>query len=203
MVEQRDEVLAVAAGRGDREAFSLLVDRHKEVVYRVLFRMVGNEQDAQDLSQEAFLRCYRYVSSFRGDAAFSTWLHRLAVNTALDWLRVRQRRPLQVPLTEPAGEAESVEDTALRQEQRERTLQAIRALPPDYRQVVLLRHFHHLSYDEIAQRTGAPVRTVETRLYRARALLRDKLNAEERSERHELRAGATSVGRLLGRQTLP
>lgn len=188
---QRDEALALSAGQGDRDAFTTLVERHKSRVYYTLLRMVGNEQDAADLAQDVFVKLYRTLGQYRSESAFTTWLHRLAVNTGLDWLRSRQRKPLHVPLEEPEHPGDDLEETAIRQEQRERLLAAVRSLPPDYRTAVLMRHFHQLSYEEIAQRTGAPVRTVETRLYRARALLREALS--EGSERHDMPARAAAA----------
>lgn len=195
-MERRDDALAEAARQGDREAFAALVESHKEFVYRVLFRMVGSEHDAQDLAQEAFIKCYRSLAGYRQDSAFRTWLHRLTVNVGLDWLRAHRRRPLQVPLEEPMVESEGVEEAAIRHEQRERLLAAIRSLPADYREAVLLRHYHRLAYEEIAQRTGTPIRTVETRLYRAKAMLRDALG--EGRERHGLPDSAPEAGRVLG-----
>ena len=188
---QHDEALAAKAQQGDREAFTTLVERHKNRVYYTILRMVGHEQDASDLAQDVFVKLYRTLGQYRSESAFTTWLHRLAVNTGLDWLRSRQRRPLEVPLEEPEHAGDDLQEMAVRQEQRERLLAAVRALPPDYRTVVLMRHFHQLSYEEIARRTGAPVRTVETRLYRARALLREALS--EGSERHDMPARTTAA----------
>lgn len=209
MAEQ-DEALARRAQQGNMSAFAALVDRHKGHVYRTLFQVVGDEQDAQDLAQEVFLKVYRALASYRGDAAFSTWLHRLTLNTAFDWLRVRRRRPLQVPLEptleqglEPASPEGSAEEVALGLERRELLRQALQDLPPDYRQVLLLRHFHHLSYQEIAERIRAPVRTVETRLYRGRALLKEALAAREGGGSSAVPGRTAAPGRVLGRGSHP
>jgi RNA polymerase sigma-70 factor (ECF subfamily) len=186
----RDEALALAAQKGNAEAFASLVDRHKGRVYRTLYQVVGHDQDAQDLAQEVFLRLYRSLDSFRGDAAFTTWLHRLTINIALDWLRARKRRPLQVPLEPPPDEPDgpvrelrsdglTPEEEALRSERQRQIRQAIMDLSQDYREVVMLYHFQHLSYQQIADRLGVPVRTVETRLYRAKRLLKEALTAKE------------------------
>ncbi len=172
------------------EAFAALVDRHKGRVYRTLFQVVGDEQDAQDLAQEVFLKVYRNLASYRGDAAFTTWLHRLTLNLAFDWLRARKRRPLQVPLSPPTDQEErpalelasndaGPEELALREDRKRQLREAIDQLPPDYREVVVLHHIHHLSYQQIAERTGAPVRTIETRLYRARNMLKKALTEGE------------------------
>jgi RNA polymerase sigma-70 factor (ECF subfamily) len=186
----RDEALALAAQKGNAEAFASLVDRHKGRVYRTLYQVVGHDQDAQDLAQEVFLRLYRSLDSFRGDAAFTTWLHRLTINIALDWLRARKRRPLQVPLEPPPDEPDgpvrelrsdglTPEEEALRSERQRQIRHAIMDLSQDYREVVMLYHFQHLSYQQIADRLGVPVRTVETRLYRAKRLLKEALTAKE------------------------
>lgn len=190
VLTERDEVLARAASHGDRTAFATLVERHSGRVYRTLYQIVGHDQDAQDLAQEVFLRLYRSLDLYRGDAAFTTWLHRLTVNMALDWLRARKRRPLQVPLEPPAGETEAPvrelradgptpEEVAVQEERREDLRQAIMNLGPDYREVVMLYHFQHLSYQQIADRLGVPARTVETRLYRAKRQLREALTERE------------------------
>lgn len=209
MLNERDEALAFAAQQGNMQAFATLVDRHKGRVYRTLFQVVGSDQDAQDLAQEVFLKVYRSLAGYRGDAAFTTWLHRLTLNLAFDWLRARKRRPLTVPLEPPAdpeerprvevaSAEEGPEELALRQDRHRQLHQAIQNMPPDYREVILLHHFHHLSYQQIAERLDAPVRTIETRLYRARLLLKKALTEAEGGDGGEVRRGAAVPGRLLG-----
>jgi RNA polymerase sigma-70 factor (ECF subfamily) len=204
----RDEQLAFEAQQGNMQAFADLVDRHKGRVYRTLFQVVGNDQDAQDLSQEVFLKVYRSLAGYRGDAAFTTWMHRLTLNLAFDWLRARKRRPLTVPLEPPpdpeerpvreiASPDDSPEDLALQADRRKQLHKAIQELPDDYREVVLLHHFHHLSYSQIAQRLDAPVRTIETRLYRARLLLKKVLTEAEGGDDGDVRRGTQVAGRLL------
>lgn len=206
---ERDESLAIEAQQGNIDAFAALVDRHKGRVHRTLYQVVGDELDAQDLAQELFLKLYRSLAGYRGEAAFTTWLHRLTLNLAFDWLRARKRRPLQVPLTpppdrddgpelDPASPDEGPEQQALRTERLQQLRKAISALPPDYRDVVTLHHIHHLSYQQISERTGAPVRTIETRLYRARALLRKMLGDGEGGDGGGLQQRAAEPGRLLG-----
>ncbi|MEW8978753.1 MAG: sigma-70 family RNA polymerase sigma factor [Symbiobacterium sp.] len=208
----RDETLVFAAQRGDMEAFAALVDRHKGRVYRTLYQVVGDAADAQDLAQEVFVKVYRSLSGYRGDAAFTTWLHRITLNLAFDWLRARKRRPLTVPLEPPPDDEdrrpadlpspdEGPEELTLREERREHLRAAIGQLSPDYREVVVLYHFYHLSYQQIADRLGVPVRTVETRLYRARANLRRLLKAQEGGDRGEVQRRAPATGELLGQGT--
>ncbi|HYF93892.1 MAG TPA: sigma-70 family RNA polymerase sigma factor [Symbiobacteriaceae bacterium] len=204
----RDEELAFEAQQGNTQAFADLVDRHKGRVYRTLFQVVGSDQDAQDLAQEVFLKVYRSLAGYRGDAAFTTWLHRLTLNLAFDWLRARKRRPLQVPLEPPPdpderpvrelpSTEEGPEDLALRRDRHRQLHKAIQELPQDYREVVLLHHFHHLSYQQIAERLDSPVRTIETRLYRARLLLKKVLTEAEGGGGGEVRRGAAVAGCLL------
>jgi RNA polymerase sigma-70 factor (ECF subfamily) len=189
-VSVRDEDLVRATGHGDRTAFAHLVERHQSRVYRTLYQVVGHDQDAQDLTQDVFLKLFRSLELYRGEAAFTTWLHRLTVNLALDWLRARKRRPMQVPLEPPADEPDgpvrelradgpTPEEATLRLERQEQLRRAIMDLGPDYREVVMLYHFQHLSYQQIADRLGVPSRTVETRLYRAKRQLREALAERE------------------------
>lgn len=190
------------------DAFAALVERHKGRVYRTLYQMVGNAEDASDLAQEAFLKAYRALSGYRGDAAFTTWFHRLTVNVALDWLRSRSRRPLQVPLEppgDPSGRAPPMptiptpEEQVMAREQQERVAAALEALRPEQRQVVVLHHFHGLSYHEVARRLGVPVRTVETRLYRARGCLRQMLTGMEGGGGGGLPGCSVPAGSVPGR----
>ena len=208
MAVVRDETLAFEAQQGNMEAFADLVDRHKGRVYRTLYQVVGDDQDAQDLAQEVFLKLFRSLGSYRGDAAFTTWLHRLTLNLAFDWLRARKRRPLQVPLApppdledRPAMELPSTDETpeeaTLRLERARQLKQAIQDLPPDYREVVILHHIHHMSYQQIADRMDAPVRTVETRLYRARGLLKKMLSDGEGGDGSGMQRCANEAQPLL------
>lgn len=211
MTTERDETLAFEAQQGNMEAFAALVDRHKGRVYRTLYQVVGNEQDAQDLSQEVFLKVYRSLAGYRGDAAFTTWLHRLTLNLAFDWLRARKRRPLQVPLEAPPDQEErpvqelpstdeGPEEAALRHDRKRQLQQAIQNLPPDYREAVVLYHFRHLSYQQIAERLDVPVRTIETRLYRARHLLKKVLSdgEGEGGDSGGVQRSPRATGHLLG-----
>lgn len=204
----RDETLAFEAQQGNMQAFSDLVERHKGRVYRTLFQVVGDAHDAEDLAQDVFVKVFRALSSYRGDAAFTTWLHRLTLNLAFDWLRARKRRPLSVPLEPPtdrdqapapelASPDEGPEELTMRAERREHLRKAIQDLSPDYREVVLLHHFHHLSYQQIAERLDVPVRTVETRLYRARAQLKKLVVAMEGGDGGGVQGGTAVPRRLL------
>jgi RNA polymerase sigma factor (sigma-70 family) len=199
-----DEELLGLTAQGNMGAFGQLIERHKDRVYRVVYRMVGHEQDAQDLAQDVFLRAYRSLHTFRGDARFTTWLHRLTVNLTLDWLRSRGRRPVQVPLETEGDDGSTYshipsdeptpEEQVLRQQRRQELLAAVEGLSPDYREVVVLHHFQGLSYQSIAERLGCPVRTVETRLYRARQQLKRVLM--EGGEGHAVHGNRVATGTL-------
>lgn len=158
---------------------------HQTPIYRLCFRMTGNADDAADLTQEAFLKAWRALDTFRFDASFSTWLYRLASNLCLDFLRAEKRRAT-LPLThdadggeeltlEPADAAPTPEEAALRAEQQAQLAAAMDALEPEQRQILTLRVVNDLSYAEIADILGVREGTVKSRLSRAREALRKKL----------------------------
>lgn len=166
-----DRDLLERATQGDDGAFAELMQRHEDRVFSLALRMMGDRSDALDATQEAFITVFRRAGSFRGDAAFSTWLYRIAINTCKDMLRKRGRAPL------PAGEEEtetrrdpgpSPEDvTALRIDLR----RALLALSEDYREAVLLHDVAGVPYEEIAALSGVAVGTVKSRISRGRRKL--------------------------------
>ena len=164
-----DQLIARSRG-GDTDAFDLLVERYQDRVYDLTYRITGHHADAQDAAQESFLKAYRSLRTFRGDAAFSTWLHRIAVNAALD--AVRRRAPASPPPVDPGMSVDPLADRAERVEARERIQRAISALPTEQRVVVTLRDVQGWSYEEIAFITEIPVGTVRSRLARGREALR-------------------------------
>ncbi|NLW16382.1 MAG: sigma-70 family RNA polymerase sigma factor [Firmicutes bacterium] len=183
-----DQKLMQKAKKGDHSAFAELVDKYRDKIYAYLYRMVGNREDALDLAQETFLRIYSNLRHFKLGRPFKPWLYRIATNLAIDFLR--RRRPT-VALDAPIADDESLRLELVEQgpgpaEQHERAelaaylAQKVAELPPNYRSVILLRHGHDLSYQEIADILQVPVSTVKTRLFRAREALRLKLS-EERS----------------------
>lgn len=183
-----DQKLMQKAKRGDHSAFAELVDKYRDKIYAYLYRMVGNREDALDLAQETFLRVFSNLRNFQVGQPFRPWLYRIATNLAIDHLR--RRRPtiaLDAPLVD--GEPlrlELVEQGPGPAEQHEQAelvaylAQKVAELPPNYRSVILLRHGHDLSYQEIADILQVPVSTVKTRLFRAREALRLKLSEERR-----------------------
>jgi RNA polymerase sigma-70 factor (ECF subfamily) len=166
--------LIAASRRGDADAYDALVGAYQDRICQVTYRVTGNPEDASDAAQEAFLKAFRSLRSFRGDAAFGTWLHRIAVNAALDI--VRRRPPQTYDLLEAAATPTDAQDRELeRREVQRRIHRAILALPTDQRVAVVLRDIQGLSYGEIASVLQVPVGTVRSRLSRARETLRSAL----------------------------
>lgn len=170
-----DEMILIDRSRtGDTHAFDLLVAAYQDRVYHLVYRITGNPSDAQDAAQEAFVKAYRSLGTFRSQSSFSTWLHRIAVNAAVDI--VRRRRPRAAdPLEGTAPAVDPLADGAERVEIRERIHRAIAALPVDQRMVVILRDIQGWTYEEIAGVIQAPIGTVRSRLARAREALRAAL----------------------------
>ncbi len=178
-----DEELVARARDGDRSAFARLVDRHSVSVFNLTLRIVGNREDAEEAAQDVFVRAYRNLGRFRGDARFSTWLYRIAVNVSLSSAR-RSRRDLSttslsgsedeeeglpVQLPDPSANPEERFEQA---EFREQVRNMVAALPPIYSAVISMYHIQSRSYDEIAEALELPIGTVKARLFRARAALR-------------------------------
>lgn len=173
------------ATKGDAAAFEQLVLKYQTQVYNLCFRVMGNAEDAADMTQETFLKAWRNLESFHGEASFSTWLYRLASNTCLDQLRSIRRRPVQsLTVTDTEGEeqtmdvpdsAPSPEDSLINKEERELLQKAMRALDPQERQILTLRVVNDLSYTEISEVLDLKEGTVKSRLARARDHLRKKL----------------------------
>jgi RNA polymerase sigma-70 factor (ECF subfamily) len=181
-----DQQLVTRALRGHTEAYGELVRRHQTAVYNAVYRLAGDRQDALDLAQEAFVRAYSALGSFDTARPFGPWINRVAVNTALNWLQ--RRRVATVPLARGTADApdDAVErmladDTTeperiyLAGEQQAQLRSALLALPPHYRAVVELRHFQELSYEEIAEALGISLSDVKSHLFRARRMLRARL----------------------------
>lgn len=172
--------------RGDQTAFDALVRRYEKQIFNTAYRLAGSPDDAADIAQEAFVRAWNNLRSFRGDASFSTWIHRIVTNVFLDERKRARARP-QRSLEETIDlEANSVrrqfEDTGPSPQERAETRerwelleQAIATLPPPQRVMVVLYHTQGRSYEEIADIMNLPMGTVKSRLNRARLALRDKL----------------------------
>jgi RNA polymerase sigma-70 factor, ECF subfamily len=165
-----DEALARRAADGNDDAFAELVRRHERRVYSIALRMTGREEDARDAAQDAFVSAYRKLASFRGDSAFTTWLHRVTVNATYDLLRKRSRAPEPVAdVPEPV--TSTVDDPAARVAQALDVQGALGLVPEEYRAVLVLRDMEDLPIDEVAAILGLPVGTVKSRCHRARVAL--------------------------------
>ncbi len=173
-VSEESDLIARSVG-GDLEAYNQLVGVYQDRVYQVAYRVTGNHEDAWDAAQEAFVHAFRSLARFRGAAAFSTWLHRVTVNAALDLVRRRPPQP-SVPLeTVVMSGGHEPADAAARADVQRRIHRAIAALPVDQRVVVVLRDLQGLAYEEIASVLRLPMGTVRSRLSRGRETLRRQL----------------------------
>ena len=176
--EQSDLELVRRAQRNERGAFDLLVLKYQHKVVKLVARLLRDPAEAEDVAQEAFIKAYRALGSFRGDSAFYTWLYRIAVNTARNTIASRQRRPLdyeaelseseQNNVTARLQHTDTPEATVLSEEIRVTVNQAIEQLPEDLRTAIVLREIEGLSYEEIAAAMDCPVGTVRSRIFRAR-----------------------------------
>lgn len=178
-----DAVLVHDCQAGNVEAFAELVARYRDGIYGFVRHMVGHEADAQDLAQEAFVRAYAALGRFRRGAPFEPWIYTIAANLCRSHLRQAKRRPLSLDVADAADRLEAPPGTnpALAAEQRDdcrRVRAAIHLLPAEQRAVIVLRHLHGRSYQQIAVLLKLPVSTVEHRLRAARKVLRETLRVE-------------------------
>jgi len=186
-----DEAQAIErAKQGDAEAFQALYDRHKRRVYSLCLRMTANTAEAEDLTQEAFLQLYRKIATFRGESAFSTWLHRLSVNVVLMHLRKKSLPVVSLDETTQAGEEDTpkkdfgAEDLALAGSIDRLQLQkAVQDLPPGYRMIFVLHDIEGYEHNEIAGIVGCSIGNSKSQLHKARMKLRDllKMNRAEKA----------------------
>ncbi len=170
---------------GDKRAFDLLVRKYQHKVVQVISRYVSNQADALDVAQEAFIKAYRAIGSFRGDSAFYTWMYRIAINTAKNHLVAQGRRPPSDDID--AVDAEQFEGAAglkeygtperllLKDEIGSTINAAIESLPDELRTAIVLRELEGLSYEEISQAMDCPIGTVRSRIFRAREAIENKL----------------------------
>jgi RNA polymerase sigma-70 factor (ECF subfamily) len=181
-----DQELVAASRTGGAEAFRTLVERYQDRIYNTVFRLAGNEEDARDIAQETFLRVWENLGRFRGDAAFYTWIFRIAVNQALTHRRQTARlRTVQAgddpPEVAPLGGTQAARLQAApeaemeRREQESQIAEALAYLDADHRAAVVLRDVEGLDYQEIAAVLDVPPGTVKSRIHRARLLLRQRL----------------------------
>jgi RNA polymerase sigma-70 factor (ECF subfamily) len=172
--------------QGDKSAFDLLVIKYQHKIIQLVNRYVKDPSEAQDVAQEAFIKAYRALGNFRGDSAFYTWLYRIAINTAKNYLVSRSRRSSDYEVDVQDAEAienapqlqgmETPERLLLNQEIIDTIKTAIDKLPDEMRTAIILREFDGMSYEEIAEVMDCPVGTVRSRLFRAREAIDNKLN---------------------------
>ncbi len=187
-MDGREPDLVAQARRGDPAAFERLALLHKDRIYNYVLRMIGNASEAEDLTQEVFLRAFLHIRKFRGAASFSTWLYRIASNLCVDALRRRQREEahfldLDAPLTtgddklsRQVPDSNPTPDRAVQDKELHRKIQeAIASLSDKLREVVVLYDILGVPYEEISQIVGCPLGTVKSRLFNARMQLRDIL----------------------------
>ena len=187
--------------RGDSAAFDLLVRKYQHRIVGLIGRYVSDWSECQDVAQDTFIRAYRAIGSFRGDAQFYTWLHRIAVNTAKNHLVAHNRRPPtddidaadaeQYDVGTRLRDGDTPEHELLRQEMEQTVMRAVEALPEELRTAITLREMDGLSYEEIAQKMGCPIGTVRSRIFRAReaidAGLRPLLDSTDSATREHAR----------------
>lgn len=174
-----DADLVRAAAAGDRTAFEALVTRHQRNVYRLCYRFVPNHEDASELAQDTFVRAYRSLGKFEGQAQFSTWLHRITVNVCLN--RLALKTPKSAPLKDvekAPGREEAADAAMLRDEQATRVRAAIAKLPEKQRATLILRVYHDLPHEEIARALGSTVGAAKTNLFHALGNLRKLLGTD-------------------------
>ncbi len=173
-----DQLLVRRVQEGDRRAFDALVLRYQQRIVKLIMRYVHDPAEAQDVAQEAFIKAYRALPAFRGESAFYTWLYRIAINTAKNYLAALQRKPIDYELDahEPGHyelnprlrDDETPEGLAMQEQLRHTVERTIASLPAELRTAIMLREIDGLSYEDIASAMECPVGTVRSRIFRAR-----------------------------------
>lgn len=185
-----DEELVARSRGGDLDSFNQLILRWERPIYALAYRVIGREDDARDVCQEAFLRAYRALPGFKGEAKFSSWLYRITLNLCRDWIRRQRRAPVvQMPeeidlldVQAAAEPSESIEDLVARRELTAVVEQAMAQLPAEQRTAIILKEYHGMTFQEIADLQGCPLSTVKTRLYQGLSVLRRHLERHAQVE---------------------
>ena len=190
--KQADQQLVERVQQGDKRAFDLLVLKYQHKIFGLISRYIKDSDEVQDVAQEAFVKAYRALPKFRGDSAFYTWLYRIAINTAKNYLVARNRRPpgsdVDVADAEyfegPSAlkEVETPENRLYGEELKNVVQDAIKTLPEDLRAALTLREFDGLSYEDIAAVMDCPVGTVRSRIFRAREAVDSRVRAQVSGE---------------------
>ena len=185
-----DEELVARSIGGDNDSFNELILRWERPIYALAYRTIGREEDARDVCQEAFLRAYRGLAGFKGEAKFSSWLYRITLNLCRDWIRKQRRAPVsQMPedtdameLAAEVGPVESIEDLVARRELSAVVARAMTLLPEEQRTAIILKEYQGMTFQEIADLQGCPLSTVKTRLYQGLSVLRRHLQRNGQME---------------------
>src|SRR5258707_10507232 len=185
-----DEELVAKSIGGDADSFNELILRWERPIYALAYRTIGREEDARDVCQETFLRAFRALPGFRGQAKFSSWLYRIALNLCRDWIRRERRTPVvQAPedidlieLAAAAEPSESIEDLGARHDLSRAGERAMKRLPEEQRTAIILKEYHGLTFQEIADLVGCPLSTVKTRLNQGLTVLRRDLAKDPRAK---------------------
>jgi RNA polymerase sigma-70 factor (ECF subfamily) len=178
-----DEELVARSMGGDLDSFNQLVLRWERPIYALAYRVIGREEEARDVAQETFLRAFRALPGFRGQAKFSSWLYRFTLNLCRDWLRRERRAPMIQPpedadlfeMAAASGPSESIETLVTRQDLARRVEVAMARLPEEQRTAIVLKEYHGMTFQEIADLLGCPLSTVKTRLYQGLTVLRREM----------------------------
>ena len=180
-----DQLLVERVQKGEKHAFDLLIQKYQHRIVSLVSRYVSDSSEAQDVAQEAFIKAYRAIGRFRGDSAFYTWLYRIAINTAKNWIVAKNRRPPasdidaadaeQYGMSPRLTETSTPENEMLREEIERTVYGTIADLPEDLRTAIMLREMDGMSYEEIAVTMECPIGTVRSRIFRAREAIDAKL----------------------------
>ncbi|TXK90620.1 sigma-70 family RNA polymerase sigma factor, partial [Parageobacillus sp. SY1] len=165
--EIQDEALIAKARKGDEHAFRLLIEKYRNYLFKTVYSIIRNEKDAEDVTQEVFVRIYFSLPRYQSQG-FKTWMTRIAVNYAIDVKRKMQRQREEVMESIEAEADERVEVSVMKKEERERIRQRLEEIPLNYRDVIYAYYIDEKSYQQIAKEQNVEVKTVETKLYRAR-----------------------------------
>jgi RNA polymerase sigma-70 factor (ECF subfamily) len=180
-----DEILVAKCQKGDKQAFELLIKKYQRRIFHLIYRITQDPAVVEPLAQDVFLKAYRSISSFRGSSRFYTWLYRIAVNTSLSHIKKEsvgenRERTLEYELNSSSLQPDSMktedpEELFMRKEFFKHLLESLRRLPEELRTAVILREFSGMNYEEISEVMEIPLGTVRSRIFRARARLREML----------------------------
>lgn len=181
----RDEEIISLILKGKTHLFAQILERYQSKVYSTVYHYTQSQEEAKDITQEIFIKVYNSLAGYKSKASFSTWLYRIAVNRCIDWTRKKRLPTISVVgdgtedetdiLDLVADDGNNPEDLMLRQENAGLIREAVKALPEIYRTVIVLYYFESFNPQEISDITDTPKRTIETRLYRAKGLLKQNL----------------------------